>query len=712
MACDLNVNILGITGDCSNSNLGSFEIGIDGSAPDFTIQWVNPNLGTIALSGATGYTISSLSAGTYTFNVLDSCISGNTVYPINVYISSGTCVTITDIDSTLCSLNNGSLTATTENLYDTATFDLYELSTGLVQSQLTFDDTAIFTSLSAGTYYVIANDGGGCTGKTQSCIIKSSTTLSYGFYTINDAGCGVNSGAIYITGLTGVAPYTYLWTNGETTQSVTGLTQGNYSVTVTDSTGCATTQSTTITQVPNVGLGAFISTSPTCFNSDGEVTVFVTGGTAPYYYSGSNGETVITFSDSKTFSNLPSGYFSVSVTDAGLCSFVASTTLLTPNSFSILSVSTTDTTCSNLGGEISFSLLGGSPPYTYTLSGATTLLTTTTNTTNWTFNGLESGLYLLTISDNGSCVYSGTYIVNNVTLFNLSASTTGTTCNNSDGSVLLSITTGGTAPYTYEIDGSVVTTNDLNYLFENLSSGNYTTYVTDANLCQQILPITINSSSSVDFILVPTDLVNGGDGYIDVFITDGEPPFTLEWSDNVPTGQTGTTITGLTAGTYTLTVTDSNGCVQLRTIDVTGYNKVTSYELFNICDIDFSYTGILGKNGIQQMLVEGFYDVTTGDTNCIINTAIFEANVEVDGVSTGQTFYTGTSLNDFPADNLFYDTVEDLLLSYDGISEVIIDEVENKITITTICNPGIELIGSTVIITLKIYYDINCVSCS
>ena len=230
-----------ITGDCSNTNVGGFTIDINGSAPDYTIQWINPSLGTIALgAGVTQYVVTSLSAGTYTFNIIDSCAPTSTVLPVNIYISSGTCVSITSHTDTTCGQNNGSLTATTQNLYGVAKFYLYETTIGYITSGSSATNTFEFNNiLSPGIYYVIGDDGGGCVGKSETCIIQSTETVDYGFYVVNDAGCAVNSGKIFITGLTGTPPYTYLWSNGVTGSSITDLSAATYSVIVTDSTGCA-----------------------------------------------------------------------------------------------------------------------------------------------------------------------------------------------------------------------------------------------------------------------------------------------------------------------------------------------------------------------------------------------------------------------------------------------------------------------------------------
>ena len=140
MACSLSY-IPSISGDCSNTNSGAFSIDIFGSAPDYTIQWVNPASGTTALGvGVTAYTETNLSAGTYTFNIIDSC-SPNTVLPVNIYISSGTSLSIDEVTNTLCGEDNGSLTATTSNLYGTASFYLYDNTDGYLTSGSSFDNS-------------------------------------------------------------------------------------------------------------------------------------------------------------------------------------------------------------------------------------------------------------------------------------------------------------------------------------------------------------------------------------------------------------------------------------------------------------------------------------------------------------------------------------------------------------------------------------------
>jgi hypothetical protein len=216
----------------------------------------------------------------------------------------------------------------------------------------------------------------------------------------------------------------------------------------------------------------------------------------------------------------------------------------------------------------------------------------------------------------------------------------------------------------------------------------------------------------MDFIVSSVNPTSGNDGSISVFITEGTPLFNVVWSNNV-NGQTGLTVNNLTGGTYTVTITDSYGCILSRTIDLVGYNTLTSYEVFNICDSVFNDEGVNTKKGPLQMLNEGFYDLTTGDTICVLNSAIFIAQVNVSGVTTEQSFYTGYTLNDYPADNQFYDVVETLIENIPGIDNVITDPINNLITINAGCtDQTVNFADVSVIITLKIDYDISCVECA
>jgi hypothetical protein len=376
-----------------------------------------------------------------------------------------------------------------------------------------------------------------------------------------------------------------------------------------------------------------------------------------------------------------------------------------------VTIGVNNSTCNNNGGSLNpIQLFGGSGNYTYDLEYPDGHhLTQSTTNQNWQFTGLSGGTYNLTISD-GVCTFVSAYTINNTIQFNLTTATTGTTCGFNNGAIELEIS-GSTGPYTYEVNGQIYGPVGLSaYTFSNLPSGLYTASVTNGSGCQQTNTVLVDPSTNPDFILNGTNTVNGSDGTITAYITNGNPPFTLNWSSNV-NGQTGTTVNSLSAGTYSLTVIDIGGCSKTKTVIIAGTNIVESYQTYTICDTDFITSSDSIKKGPKQMLNEGFYDLTIDDTNCILNTAIFEAIVSVSGDVLTQQFYTGTTLNEYPSDNEWYDTITDLLLQFEGIASVNINPETNTIEILTDCESTVSLSDAQVIVNMKIYYDISCVSC-
>jgi len=711
MSCFLSYTS-SITGDCTNTNLGAFTINIDGTAPDYTIQWLSPPSGTTSLgAGVTAYTRTNLSAGTYSFNIIDSCSPTNTILPVNIYVSSGTCVSITNIINTVCNSNNGSITALTSNLYGQASFYLYNDITGFIVDNTVNNDTYTFNNLSSGTYYVIANDGGGCTGKSESVIIKNSSNLSFGLYKVDNAGCAVDSGKLMITGLTGTPPYTYLWSNGGVEDNITGLSDGVYTATVTDSSNCSVSNTGVVNTVSKVGLGALYLTQPSCFTADGEVEIIITGGTPPFYYLGSNGVTNVTFNRTVIFTGLGPGGFTIQVTDAGLCNFSTSTNLLTPMGMSTINVEITNSKCNDFSGVIGpISVFGGTSPYTYRLTNS--LGNTKTDTiyqTNWLFDGLSADTYNLTITDNGGCTFTSAYTINNQVLFGLTVSTTGTTCNGNNGSAYAQITSGGTPPYIYEINGSIITTSLTSYTFNNLTSGNYTLSVTDVSLCKQSKLFNIGASTTVDFQLLSVDSQNN-DGSISVYITNGQPPFTLYWTGDVG-GQTGTTVTNLTPGSYSVRVVDNNGCSKTKTITIVGNTNYSSTGYYTVCDSKRLDQPITIESGPKQILNEGYNQLildSPGYNNCILTAATFQALVSVSIFNASSVFYTSTGLLDYPSDELWYNTIQTLLESLPQVGNVDINPQTNTIVITTNCDES-SLVNADVIVKMRIDYEIECV---
>jgi len=720
-----------VTGDCSNTGSGAVHFNITGDTPNFSVTDAT-GLGLLPLSAnTTYYSVTGMTGGTYYAQVADA---GTTKIVQPIYISTGTTATI-DSSNTTCGLNNGTVTGFTSGAYGLVSFELYDINNNLVTSATTSNPYYEFTSLSAGTYYIVANDGGGCTGITASVILNPSSGLTYGAYVVDDASClGSGSGKIFLTGLTApLSAYTITWSPnalGQTGSTITGLTSGVYVATVTNSLGCTTSESFTVNTIPTLTSGGFIVMSqPSCFSNDGEVEFIVVGGTAPYFFSGSTGQVEITFDTSVTFTGLSSGLYSFLVTDAGLCTIYDSVSLITPNSFSTVAITTTNSTCSVNDGSINVLVDGG-------LSTATNLQISVSGTTgisqiglfgssNETFNGLGSGTYIITVVSD-SCTYTASTVINSVSLYSATTQVTGTTCGLNNGVLVVSASTGGTFPYTYSLLGPTYNPNTVTSpynTFTNLAYGNYTLTIQDTSSppCIQTYPVYVPYSQSVNFNLYPTQPLNGNDGSITAFITSGEPPFTLSWSGGTSSSQTGSTVTGLTAGTYSLTVTDASGCTLTKYTTLTGTKKYINYLYYNVCDDTFTDSGLVTKRTIRSMYLEGFNDLTSGDTNCVINSAIFSISAEVGGQSAQTEFYTSSGSTDYPNDLIWVDAISTILNDFVGISDVVVDLLSNRITIKTNCeqiskNCGTQTINplqdTEIKVNLLIDYDISCVTCT
>jgi hypothetical protein len=325
------------------------------------------------------------------------------------------------------------------------------------------------------------------------------------------------------------------------------------------------------------------------------------------------------------------------------------------------------------------------------------------------------------------CTYTATTTISSTNLYSATTAVTGTTCGSNNGRIEVTVSTGGTLPYQFTLTGPTgpnpSTINNHVGVFTNLKGGNYTLTVQDSGVptCVQSFTIYVDVSDPVYFDLFPSQPLNGNDGSIKSFIYSGEPPFNLIWSGGSVNGYTGSTVTGLTAGTYSLTVTDASGCTLTKYTTLTGTKKYVEYLYYNVCDDTFIDSGLVTKRTIRSMYLEGFNDLTSGDTNCIINSATFAISAEVGGQSAETIFYTSSGSTDYPNDLLWAEAMSTILNEFVGISEVTIDLPSNRITIKTNCeeiskNCGPQTINplqdTEIKVNLLIDYDISCVSCS
>lgn len=702
-----------VTGICYSPS-GTTIITPNQGTPPYTINNEIPG-GLGSQTGIGPFTFSGLSADTYVFRLNDSSGGVNEDLFVNVTISDCFKANIYDVTGTTCNEENGSLyvSATTNaSPYTIVLFkdgNYYDLITTSTQPYQ-------FTNLSDGIYYATFIDYSNVSANTGNAVIVSSTSPDFGFWKVDTSNCVINQGKLAVTGATGTGPFSYLWSNGETTQLITGLTQGTYSCTITDSLGCSTTKSETVGVADPLGVGLITSVNPSCFSSDGTLTYTLTGGTTPLYYSASTSQVGYTFGDTIILTGLSSGSYFINVRDANFCELNLTGFLSQPNGFNVVDTVITNSNCNQNNGSIYVEILGLGGFYTYALSGETTgtVLANTSLNQSYTFNNLPNDNYLLIISGSGTnCFYTNNVTVNSNQKFTISATTSGSTCGFPNGQITIDVGSGYTQPLDYILSNgqSIIDTTLSSYTFSNLVSGNYTVSVVDGDGCSVSENVTITTAGSLVSLISTVNCTNGSNGEAQVIIYDGVPPFTYQWSNNTPTGQTGSTITGLTAGTYSVIITDNNGCTNTQNFNIicTGV-LISNYEIITLCQDEFTTT-TGNKRGFLEMLNEGFIDLTSGYTDCYFSSATFTCNIDINGSAFTETFYTATTLNDVPQDILWQATIENILSGITEIGSYNIDVINNKIQIKSNCSGDYDpLADVNVSVGLTINYDIYCLT--
>jgi len=359
--------------------------------------------------------------------------------------------------NTTCSNNNG--TALINITGGTPSYT-YQWSNG------NNSNTAL--NLSGGNYTATITDYYGCTSNTTFTINEiapPAITMSS-----SNTTCGASNGSASVSITGGTSPYTQLWSTGQTTTSINNLSAGNYSVTITDVSSCVVSGVVTVNTPANLSISLF-PTQPSCGNNNGSVSASVSGGMQPYQYLWSNSQTT------QTANNLSTGNYSLTITDANNCQFVASTSLSSVNNMT-LSTTATNTTCGNANGTATINTSNGTAPYSYLWSNGQTTQTA---------NNLAPGTYNVTVTDAGNCSTYTYASVGSVLQPTAVVTSSPTSCTSSTGSASVSVSN-GTAPYTY-----LWNTSSSLQTISGLPIGNYLVTVTDANQC------TVTANSTVQY---------------------------------------------------------------------------------------------------------------------------------------------------------------------------------------------------------------------
>lgn len=592
-----------VAANCNGSATGSATVSASGGTGAFTYSWnTTPS--------QTGATASNIAAGTYSVSVTDA--NGCTISTSAIVTEPTAIVLSTTTVSENCVAGNGSATVTATGGTPGAGYS-YSWSTTPSQSNATA------SSLSQGTYTVAVTDANGCIAQTSATVgtIPGGTAAISTF----DVSCnGDNDGSATVS-MSGAAtaPYTYSWSNSQTTATAVNLIAGNYSVTVTDSFGCVATASGTVNQ-PATLLASVLQTNVTCNGgTNGAASVSATGGTAPYTYSWSNGPTT------SNISNVPAGPYSVIVTDNNGCVKSASFTITEPTAIVVTETSHTDATCNQSNGASTASASGGQGTFfTY----------------NWTpgpysgasVSNLPANTYIVTATDASGCTAMLPVTIQNLSGPAITLTSTDVSCFGGNDGTASVTATGGALPYSYSWNTSPA---QLNPSATNLTAGNYTVVVSDNTGCVASTSVQINEPSDIVINLSKTDPLCFGacNGTASATVTGGTTPYTYSWS----AGSTTPAVSGLCAGTYTLVVTDANGCVKSGSIVLanpvmlTASTTVVNASCQGVCDgsatvttmngttpYTYSWTGGQSTPTASQ-LCAGTYTISVTDANnCVV----------------------------------------------------------------------------------------------
>jgi gliding motility-associated-like protein len=522
------------TNICSGASNGWSTVSVSGGTLPYSYLWND---------GQTTSSVTGLSVGNYSVISTDAkgCTTTATV-AITLFPAIFSSISHTDVSCN--GGNNGSVSVTPSG--GTTPF-AYQWSNGFIAPSI--------TGLIAGNYTVTITDANGCTITQSASVAQPAAALSAVASQTNVSCFGGNNGSASVTASGGTPSYTYQWNTGQTQYQISNLISQTYTVIVNDTNGCMATISVSITEPPTPLSSVTSQSTLSCFgDNNGSASVVASGGISPYTYLWSNGQT------NSSITGLTAGSYSVTTTDVNGCIIVDVISITEPSALSSTSVQTNICTGAT-NGLATVSVSGGTIPYTYLWSNGQT---------NSSATGLSAGNYSVTTTDANGCTATS---IGTITQFPAISSTTlqtNVSCNGGNNGSASIIPSGGTPPFTYQWNNGLTTSS-----ITALIVGNYSGTVTDVNGCETTASTSITEPSPIITSIgsiVNTTCFNGSNGSAIATVTGGVSPYAYNWSTSPV--QTTNGVTNLSAGTHTVTVTDSNGCITTNTVNIAQPSQV------------------------------------------------------------------------------------------------------------------------------------------
>lgn len=465
-------------------------------------------------------------------------------------------------------------------------------------------------NLNQTSWYCRVVSSGSAVDTSAAVEVSVNPSISFSSSSIPVTCFGGNNGIAVVSVSNGAAPYSYAWTGGGTTATVSGLSAGTYTCTITDANACTASRSITITQ-PTALTASASSVDTRCHDgNDGQASVTPIGGTAPYTFSWSNGAAT------QTTSGLQAGNYSVTITDNKGCTTTRQAIVSEPDAIQT-ALSATATNCfGSSNGEAHALISGGTPPYSLSWSNGSVAAA---------MANIPAGSYTLTVTDANGCTASGGVNVNTPSEILGTVSTTALRCAGDGSGEASVLASGGTGNLSYLWSNGSTTPS-----LAGLNAGNYSVIVTDANNCTRSFAVNVSEPPALNVSVQIMEADCGqSNGSASASVAGGAGPYIYEWS----TGASGQFTSGLAVGNYSVSITDAAGCEQTQQFIVNNLNApaVTaithnpSCHAANTGTIDLRISAgsgsynLLWDNGLTSAslnnLPAGVYGYTVSDAN-------------------------------------------------------------------------------------------------
>jgi hypothetical protein len=592
----IEVNLASSTNvSCFGGGDGSIDVTILGGTKPYSFSWKSTNNTTF---NKTTEDITDLREGGYYVEVTDSngCTFTSNNFTIEQPLAALEISNYVVNNLTGFETKNGSISVDVVGGTPSYTYEWRQKGSTTI-----LGTTNPFENIEAGEYELTVKDTNGCI-TTGSYTVTEPKLLVID--AINQQGnilCyGDNTVSLTVEASGGVLPYSYSWklkggvVELGTNNTLSNIGAGIYVITVTDKNGNIAAKEYEVTEPLQLEITGITKVDVSCNGgADGSIDVSVSGGIAPYTYSWKHGTI------GSSLNSLQAGIYEVVVRDKNLCEVTRKVTIQEPTVLAIDNSVIKDVTGFGLSnGEISINVVGGTPNYTYEWKNSSGIVQGSTTSK---LSGIKAGKYSVKVTDTKGCIVEKTYTVNEPELLTVNVSETSILCKNGVGTLTAEVK-GGVIPYTYswKLKGNSTVLSTTNAL-QDIGAGIYVVTITDKNGNTATKEYELTEPSLLEITginKVDVACYGGTDGYIDITVSGGEAPYTYSWNH---TSLDARKVENLSSGTYSVVVTDKNGCTTAKEVTI---NQPEKYDITNVKLIRPS-SNLVDDGSIEVIFVGG-----------------------------------------------------------------------------------------------------------